>query len=162
MLRCPKCRGAMNEREARGHYGAILQILQCPECLGLWVDGTVVTALSHDSALQAESDVDFSEISTEPRQVAAFCPRCEIYLMEQTGGGLPKDLRIDYCKGCHGFWFDKGELMIYKSYIEKKRKKFSAREKGKRKKRALESRLPATQAGMVLRFLSSDASGYFL
>lgn len=144
----------MDQREGRGHYGAMMFIFQCPECLGLWVDGNVVTALSHDSALEAEAEVDFADISIEPREIATFCPRCKINLVEQTGGGLPKDLRIDYCKGCNGFWFDKGELMIYKSHIENKRKKFSEREEQKRRKRAAQSRLPATDAAMVLRFLN--------
>ena len=95
----------MGRHEAKGHYGAKLHIHQCAECLGLWVDGDVVIALSHESALQAEAEVDFEDISTESREIASFCPRCETYLMEQTGGGLPKGLRIDYCKTCRGFWF---------------------------------------------------------
>lgn len=154
MIRCPKCRGPMGQREAKGHYGAALFIFQCPECLGLWVDGETVTALSHDSALQAEADVDFSEISTEPSEIEVLCPRCEVHLMEQTGGGLPTGLHIDYCKGCNGFWFDKGELMIYKSHIENKRKKFKKREEEKRKRRAVASRQPASDAGTVLSFLN--------
>lgn len=145
----------MDTREAEGHYGARLFINQCPECLGLWVDGEVVTALSHDSALQAEADVDFADISTEPREIAAFCPRCEVNLMEQTGGGLPEGLRIDYCRSCNGFWFDKGELMIYKSHIENKRKRFKQREEQKRRKRATQSQTPASGAGMVLKFLNT-------
>ncbi len=145
----------MDRREAEGHYGAKLFIFQCPECLGLWVDGEVVTALSHDSAVEAETDVDFEDISTEPREIAAFCPRCETNLMEQSGGGLPQGLHVDYCRGCNGFWFDKGELMIYKSHVENKRKKFRDREQEKRRKKASQARSPASGAGMVLRFLNT-------
>ncbi len=147
----------MNGQEGRGHYGAKLEIYQCPECLGLWVDGKVVIALSHESALRAETDVDFDEISTEPREIAAFCPRCETYLMEQTGGGLPEGLRIDYCAQCRGFWFDKGELMIYKSYIKNKREAFKKSEKEKRKRKARTSApLPSSNAALVLRFLNTN------
>ena len=156
MLRCPKCRGSMEQREAKGHYGAKLRIFQCPECLGFWVDGEVVIALSHESALSAEVDVDFEDISTEPREIGAFCPRCETYLMEQTGGGLPKGLRIDYCEQCQGFWFDKGEMMIYKSHIENKRKAFAGREEEKRRRKArLSASAPASNASLVLNLLNT-------
>jgi len=89
--------------------------------MGIWVDRDVAFALSRDSALEVESDVELDEIVTEPRDTALFCPRCEIYLTEQEGMNLPQGLHIDYCPGCHGFWFDKGELMIYKTYLEEKR-----------------------------------------
>ena len=128
MLRCPACRVTMKNRGAEGHYGGKLIIFQCPGCSGIWVDGEVVFRMSSDSAIEVESAVDFEEISTEPREIAAMCPRCETHLMEQTGGGLPQGLHIDYCNGCHGFWFDKGELMIYKSYQEKKRQSLKKRE----------------------------------
>ncbi len=154
MLRCPKCRGAMERRKARSHYGVPLVIFQCPDCSGLWVDRETVTAISRDSALEVESDVRIEEISTAPRNMAAFCPRCETYLVEQTGGGLPKGLRIDYCTTCHGYWFDKGELMIYKTYQEEKRKRF--RESEEEKETVRESAFPSTRAERVLRFLSTE------
>ncbi|UCD57297.1 MAG: zf-TFIIB domain-containing protein [Candidatus Hydrogenedentota bacterium] len=135
LLRCPKCRALMGQRDAVGHYGGKLFLFHCPECSGTWVDGDVVLRVSRDSAVKVESDVEFDEITTEPREAAAFCPRCETHLMEQTGGGLPKGLHIDYCTGCHGFWFDKGELMIYKTYLEKKRQQTRQRLKQNEAKR---------------------------
>ncbi len=153
MVRCPKCRGPMEQREARGHYGAKLSIFQCPECFGIWVDGEAVTAISRDSALEAEADVSIEDISTEPRQIAAFCPRCETNLMEQTGGGLPKGLHVDFCTGCHGYWFDKGELMIFKTYQEEKRRQFRASEEERRRKQKIS--LPATTPERVLKFLNT-------
>lgn len=133
MLRCPKCRGAMDRHESKGHYGAKLSVFKCPECFGLWVDGKTVLAISRDSAIELESEVTLEDVSTEPRKLGVFCPRCEINLVEQTGGGMPKGLRIDYCKDCQGYWFDKGELMIYKTYLEGKRKKFADKESERRK-----------------------------
>ncbi len=122
VLRCPKCRELMEEHEAKSHYGAKLRLFHCPECSGIWVDKDVAFAVSRDSAVEIEPDVNLEEIPTKPREGPIFCPRCAARLTEQTGGGLPKGLRIDYCTGCHGFWFDKGELMIYKSFLEEKRK----------------------------------------
>lgn len=125
----------MSTHEARSHYGSKLVVYQCPDCSGFWVDGNVVGSMGYDSALEIEDVVDFSEISSEPNQIAAFCPRCETYLVEQIGGGMPKGLRIDFCKVCCGYWFDKGELMIYKSYIEKRRQKYHEHEEKQRLKK---------------------------
>ncbi|GAB4334723.1 MAG: hypothetical protein Kow0099_06940 [Candidatus Abyssubacteria bacterium] len=131
----------MQEREAAGHYGARLLLYQCPTCHGLWLDHDVAFAVSRDSALEAEAEATLEEISTQPRDTALYCPRCETFLTEQSGGVLPPGLRIDYCTTCHGFWFDKGELMIYKSFLEKKREKNRQRllqsEQRKQKERAL-------------------------
>jgi Zn-finger nucleic acid-binding protein len=151
----------MNQREGSGHYGALLFVYQCTECQGIWVDGDVVAALSHDSAVEAEADVDISEISTEPRETAILCPRCSVNLMEQSGGGLPPGLRVDYCKVCNGFWFDKGELMIYKGHIENKRRKFSKTEQDKRRKKALMTPSPTGNAAVVLKFLNTKVYRLF-
>jgi Zn-finger nucleic acid-binding protein len=152
----------MEQREGRGHYGAKLIIYQCPECSGFWVDGESAMAISRDSAIEVESDVSLEDISTEPREISAFCPRCETNLMEETGGRLPEGLHIDYCSSCHGFWFDKGEMMIYKSYMEEKRKKFNQHEAEKRSKRKA-SYSPNTTHELVLNFLNTKVSprGFF-
>ena len=144
VLRCPKCKGLMEEHEVKSHYGAKLLLFHCPQCSGIWVDKNVAFAVSRDSAVEVESDVGLEEISTKPREGPILCPRCAACLTEQTGGGLPKGLRVDYCTGCHGFWFDKGELMIYKSYLEEKRKqslqRLKASEEEQRRKRQYDER----------------------
>jgi len=127
----------MQQREVESHVGTRLIIFQCPECSGVWVDGDVVFRVSRDSALEVDSDAEFEEISTKPRETPALCPRCGTNLLEQTGGGLPEGLRLDYCTDCHGFWFDKGELMIYKSFQESKRRRIREGDKHRdTKKRA--------------------------
>jgi Zn-finger nucleic acid-binding protein len=139
-----------------------MYIFQCGECLGLWVDGEAVVAISEDSALEAEAEVSFEEISTKPRENPVVCPRCDINLMEQSGGGLPQGLHIDYCRSCCGYWFDKGELMIYKAYLEDKRRKFRKHEEEKRRRKAAQSRPAPTQGETVLRFLNQKVPWYHM
>ena len=140
VLRCPKCREIMRQREAKSHYGTKLLLFHCTGCSGIWVDKDVAFAVSRDSALAAESDVQLDDIPTSPRTTEIFCPRCGTNLTEQTGGVLPNGLRIDYCTSCHGFWFDQGELMIYKSFLEEKRKQNAERLKTSEGKRMKEFR----------------------
>jgi Zn-finger nucleic acid-binding protein len=125
----------MNDRTAKSHYGRPVSVSQCPGCAGIWIDGPVVFTLSRDSAVEVDSETRIEEIATEPREVSIYCPRCEIPLNEQTGSGLPKGLRIDYCGTCDGFWFDKGELMIYKAYLESRRQSMRARDAKEREHR---------------------------
>lgn len=134
MLRCPKCREIMEQEQASGHYGAKLSVFHCSSCSGIWVDRDVVFAISGESAIEIEPDIEIEDVVTEPREVPIYCPRCEVYLTEQTGPELPSGLRIDYCSACHGFWFDKGELMIYKTYLEEKRTKNKERLRESEKK----------------------------
>ncbi len=141
----------MDRHEARSHYGAKLFIFRCPKCSGFWVDGEAVAAISHDSVLEAEANVNIEDISTRTRERAALCPRCETNLMEQSGGDLPKGLHVDFCTGCHGYWFDEGELVIFKNYQEEKRKRFRERE-GERIQKE-KSRRSATTPEVVLLFL---------
>ena len=145
----------MDQLEAQSHYGTKLLIFQCAECFGIWLDGATVGAISHDSAVEAEAEIDLEEISTEPRTIGIFCPRCEINLVEEAGGGLPEGLHIDYCTGCNGYWFDRGELMIYKSHIENKRKAFKKQE-DERRMEALTPRPLQRPSGNVLRFLDIE------
>jgi Zn-finger nucleic acid-binding protein len=149
----------MEKHEAKGHYGTRLFIFQCVECYGIWLDGETVGAISHDSAIEAEAEIDFEEISTEPRTIAIFCPRCEINLVEQAGKGLPEGLHVDYCTGCNGYWFDRGELMIYKGYIENKRKAFKEQEFEKRKKKLMAGP-PQMPGGKLLRFLNTEVPNW--
>jgi Zn-finger nucleic acid-binding protein len=113
----------MAKIDATGHFGMKLFLFRCPNCSGIWTDNKVIFRLDLESALEIEPDVEWEEISTTPREKSLSCPRCRNPLIEQTGVGLPKGLRIDSCMNCGGFWFDKGELMIYKSYLEKRRDK---------------------------------------
>ena len=122
MLQCPICRDSLTLHRAEDRRGAEIIVFQCAKCSGIWVDGKVINRLSRDAALRLESDIDFREIFTEPRKTTAICPRCNTYLVEQSGEGFPKGLHIDFCRSCQGFWFDKGELMIYKSHQHNKAK----------------------------------------
>ncbi|MBI4830703.1 MAG: zf-TFIIB domain-containing protein [Candidatus Lindowbacteria bacterium] len=125
----------MEKREVKGHYGAKFVLFQCPECSGIWVDPDVIFAISRDSAVGVEVEVSFDEVPRQPRDEPRLCPRCAVSLTEETGEGIPQGLRIDLCPACRGFWFDKGELMIYKSYLEEKRQKFKKREAESQRRR---------------------------
>jgi Zn-finger nucleic acid-binding protein len=123
MLACPKCDCTLKQLEAKDHYGFKLFLFKCTTCSGIWVDGIgkIISRLGRDSAVEVDSDTDYEEMATEPREIAAACPRCESHLLEElTGKHLPEGLHIDYCTKCHGFWFDEGELALYKNHIEEK------------------------------------------
>ena len=168
--KCPKRTDPMEQRKVESHYGTRLFVYKCSTCSGIWVDGKVASAISRDAAVEVESDVLIEEISAAPRETEASCPRCATYLTEQAGGTLPKGLRLDYCPTCNGYWFDKGELMIYKSYLENRRQELrksqrdsevTAQERRVRRERARQAveRPTYTNMGKVLRAISIFLSG---
>lgn len=121
-LRCPVCREPMVRVDARGHYGTKIPVETCPACRGFWLDAIEPVSLGHQAVVDLEGDADFAEIQTAPRDDYRPCPVCNVALHESTGGGLPEGLRVDACPTCRGMWFDRGELLVYKSALEAKRK----------------------------------------
>jgi Zn-finger nucleic acid-binding protein len=75
---------------------------------------------------------------------------------------MPSGLHVDFCTGCHGFWFDKGELMIYESFLEKKRQRFRKSEEEKRARKRQLEQMPVTASEIVLKFLNTNVQrGFF-
>ena len=85
-------------------------------------------------------------IATQPRDDFRGCPQCRTALEEITGGQVPDGLHIDTCHTCYGLWFDRGELLIYKSGLEAKRKTMRTKEIEASRKRSINRRRMATKS----------------
>lgn len=122
-MRCPACDGDLIPVETEGHYGTRLEVDACTSCGGFWLDAGEPVALGHQAATALDGGVDLSEVDTEPREDFRACPRCGRALEEVTGGRLPAGLRLDTCRQCRGMWFDRGELLVFKSGLEARRRR---------------------------------------
>lgn len=150
---CPACSDALVPVEAAGHYGARMIVTTCSGCRGLWLKAGDPVAVGHESIIALEGDADLGGITTQPRADFRACPDCRTALEEMIGGLIPAGLHIDTCRQCHGMWFDRGELLVYKSALEEKRKKASQQERDRMKKRTARQRALEPSPGM--RFLSA-------
>ncbi len=101
-MKCPGCnQPSLVETMARG--GVLVDV--CKTCKGVWLDRGKVFLLSRkpkelERLLGSETD--------EPVLSDRHCPRCQVNLEETPF--LRRDLLVDRCPECEGYWFDSGEL----------------------------------------------------
>lgn len=119
---CPVCRCALEVVETEGHYGTALTVQRCVDCGGYWLDGSKAIALGFQAAVDLDGDADLDAVVCAPRDEARYCPRCSQVLEEVSGPPLPDGLHVDQCVPCRGLWFDGGELLLYKSASEVRRR----------------------------------------
>ncbi len=101
-MNCPGChQPSLVETMAKG--GVLVDV--CKTCKGVWLDRGKVFLLSRkpkelERLLTSETD--------EPVLSDRQCPRCHVNLEEMPF--LRRDLLVDRCPECEGYWFDSGEL----------------------------------------------------
>jgi Zn-finger nucleic acid-binding protein len=105
-LACPRCRRAqLIERSvAPAGGGASADIHLCPDCKGIWLDGTVLTAICPTVAHLPDRR-DEVALSGQPGAGIPICPRCEQIPYQLEVLRVP----IDFCLHCHGVWLDGDE-----------------------------------------------------
>ncbi len=121
-MNCPACSGDLQPVDTEGHYGTRLVVDSCAQCRGFWLERIEPVSIGHQAVTDLEGDADLGAISTQRRSDFRKCPKCQTGLAEFTGAGMPEGLHVDTCTTCDGMWFDRGELLVYKSGLEQKRK----------------------------------------
>jgi len=81
-------------------------------CGGIWFDIFEIKKFDepHESAGQALLDVDRDESMTIDHTKRLPCPKCDDVVMMRHFFSIKKDVEVDECPGCGGFWLDAGEL----------------------------------------------------
>ena len=103
-MNCPRCTGNLKSTDF-GEYGlAIIDV--CPDCQGSWFDSGELDRLD-DSVWTDVENIDFSDVEESHKNIP--CPKCDVNL-EPLSPMDAKDLIVDRCPSCQGFWLDKGEL----------------------------------------------------
>lgn len=134
-LICPACEGELAPVDTAGHYGTRMVVTSCRQCLGFWLEAIEVVGIGHDAVTELEGDADLGRVCTTPRSDFRACPKCRTALAEVTGGLAPEGLQVDTCPSCNGMWFDRGELLVYKSALEQRRKTQNTTDLSERHKR---------------------------
>jgi Zn-finger nucleic acid-binding protein len=123
---CPVCVGAVMEKIELEGQGNALTLDYCPRCGGLWFDRGEVGQLATRKASSLQSyvperterirplciechtpiDRDAETCEACGRRNALNCPVCDEVMDRRAHAGLI----LDFCKRCHGVWFDNAEL----------------------------------------------------
>jgi len=103
-MECPKCSADMDIVEFQG-----IEIDRCTRCKGIWFDYMEKERMLELSNA-ADIDVGDENIGSEYNEmVYVECPRCDA-IMDQKEEFEPKHMKYEFCRSCHGMFFDAGEF----------------------------------------------------
>ena len=81
-------------------------------CGGIWFDKFELNKFDepHESAGEELLEIEQDESIIVDHTKRFKCPRCDDVVMMRHFFSVKKDVEVDECPGCGGFWLDAGEL----------------------------------------------------
>ena len=103
-MQCPKCKIDLKASDLEEYGFVIIDV--CPICDGAWFDKGELDRLDESIWTDVEK-IEFHNVESVHKDIK--CPKCDTKLEPLNPKDL-KELIIDRCPSCQGFWLDKGEL----------------------------------------------------
>ena len=123
-MKCPACGNMLQEVTVED-----VTVDVCKGgCGGIWFDQFELKKFDepHESAGQALLDVERDQSITVDRTKRLNCPKCDDIVMMRHFFSVKKDVEVDECPGCGGFWLDAGELGTIRSLFETEEERHKA------------------------------------
>jgi len=118
-MKCPECDVKMFLVKTESHYGVPIFLDQCSQCGGLWFDESEMNRTHHDAAKILDQK-KLKEFKYFPKE-ALICPKDGLKLKLFKDLNFPKEIVVENCHNCGGFWFNRGEFASYQKYRKEKR-----------------------------------------
>ena len=98
-------------------------------CGGIWFDNFEIEKFDepHESAGEL-LDIERDESVVVDRMKRLSCPKCSDIVMMRHFFSVKKEVEIDECPGCGGFWLDAGELGKIRSLFDTEEERHKAAE----------------------------------
>lgn len=108
----------MSEVKTESHYGVPILLDQCPRCGGIWFDKEEPLVIKHGEAAKIDLDLDVNALTKAKvfKKQVLSCPKDSTSLTVFKDPFFPKELIVERCKRCGGFWFNRGEFKNYQDY----------------------------------------------
>jgi len=108
---CPVCKGNMTEED----FGGVMVDVCKEGCKGIWFDWIELLKLdeSHEGAGQALAEALLSDRGKDDNRGKINCPKCSKPMVAHLYQSS-KEITVDECYICGGFFLDAGELKIIK------------------------------------------------
>lgn len=121
-MKCPGCQTPVKEVKTASHYGVPVILDQCPKCGGIWFDKWEHLSVKQGEAAKIESTVNTDLLTRETvlEKSTLLCPKDGSVLENFKDPLFPKELIVEHCKNCGGFWFNRGEFKAYQDHRLKK------------------------------------------
>lgn len=125
-MECPVCGNQLQQVTAGG-----VTVDVCKGgCGGIWFDNFELKKFDepHESAGEALLEIERDESITVDRTKRLKCPKCDNTVMMRHFFSVKKQVEVDECPGCGGFWLDAGELRKIRSLFKTEEERHNAAE----------------------------------
>lgn len=121
VMKCPACDIETTIVQVVSHYGTPVFINQCQNCGGIWFDSDELFRISPKEG-DVVDVVDFSKVKAlkEITDKPLSCPHDGSTLAVFQDINFPKNLVVENCPLCGGFWFNQGEFKQFEDFREEK------------------------------------------
>ena len=109
-MNCPKCDGLTKTLD----FEADLHVERCQDCKGVWMDKGELARYAN-----LTEDLPASTYATG-KATTFVCPSCKLKNEERPlyQTAYSNELHIDFCKSCHGLWFDNKEIAAFREHLK--------------------------------------------
>jgi hypothetical protein len=99
-------------------------------CGGIWFDNFELSKFDepHESAGEELLEIERNENITVDHTQRFKCPKCDDIVMMRHFFSVKKNVEVDECPGCGGFWLDAGELGKIRSLFNTEEERHKAAE----------------------------------
>jgi Zn-finger nucleic acid-binding protein len=126
-MRCPACDNELTEIKVDGTAIDVCK----GHCGGIWLDWFELKKVDepHEAAGDVLFDIERDESLKVDHNKRRTCPRCEgDIVMMRHFHSAKREVEVDECPKCAGFWLDAGELEMIRSAFESEDDKKKAAE----------------------------------
>lgn len=127
-MKCPNCKIEMREIKSKSHYDAPVILDQCLQCGGLWFDALEMFTIKHGESKSLEDAIDVEMVNVgklkEQKVLKSddfMCPRDGFKLEPFKDLNFPKEIKVESCYECGGFWLNRGEFSQFQDHIKNKK-----------------------------------------
>ena len=115
-MKCPACGNPLQEMTVSD-----VTVDVCKGgCGGIWFDQFELKKFDepHESSGEALLEIERDESITLNHTKRWKCPKCDDIVMMRHFFSVKKEVEVDECPGCGGFWLDAGELRQIRSLFK--------------------------------------------
>jgi Zn-finger nucleic acid-binding protein len=123
---CPTCNGSLSNITIEG-----IELDVCKDgCGGIWFDRFELHKMDEPHEFTDENLVDLlaAESKVDPDKTKRLnCPKCKDVVMMRNFFTVKREVEVDHCPKCGGYWLDEGELFhIRKQFKTEEERKQAA------------------------------------
>ncbi|MGD2095324.1 MAG: zf-TFIIB domain-containing protein [Phycisphaerales bacterium] len=125
-MNCPACANVLQ----KVNVGDVEVDVCQGGCGGIWFDNFELSKFDepHESAGEQLLEIERNENITVDHTQRFKCPKCDDIVMMRHFFSVKKNVEVDECPGCGGFWLDAGELGKIRSLFNTEEERHKAAE----------------------------------